>query len=643
MKQLAAFLLVFSLCMHSLKAEERTVTLPAFMAWSSTTIEIPKIILSDTATVFFIDAFYHPGYWIKIVSDTYLQDESGKKYAIRSGDGIVLDEEHWIPESGTSSFKLVFPPLPKGLKEIDFHEGDGEGAFKIWGIRLDGQPFTSLLPQKKQTKETPVLEKSQMLPGTATLTGYIAGYKPEMESSGRMVVYNFITGNWDETPFDIKPDGTFSVEKSLLHQASTDISFSYYGMPVYLKPGEKTHVDINLPEIIRSQSKLHKNTPSLGDKYHFSGAFAALNNEVANYLFYSLPVKPRSQEDFNQMLNDIAALDGDQYKAYFIERYNNALKEPDKEHKDISNAYRELLMQSAKLELIESLLDGPHIIEYAYKMVNQIERDEPLPDEVKPSFTKEYYQFLKEYIPSDDYLLYEDYRLIYLFDNFLRLGKDENYHPASPSLAEIMGTDKGLLFDLLKAKKLTNPILEFSPLTKEQLMEVNGLQPVYREVILAENDRLLATIEANKQKTGYTVNPVDTKEVPNEALFPAIIEPHRGKVIFIDFWATWCGPCLQAFKTSEETKKEMEEEGVVFIYFAGENSPKNSWEQMIPDIKGEHYRVTDDQWEYWSKHFSIQGVPTYMVVDKSGTIIAKQTGFPGAEWMKKVLTEALAK
>ena len=93
----------------------------------------------------------------------------------------------------------------------------------------------------------------------------------------------------------------------------------------------------------------------------------------------------------------------------------------------------------------------------------------------------------------------------------------------------------------------------------------------------------------------------------------------------------------------EPVKKEYEGKDVVFLYLAAENSPKGTWEQMIPDIKGEHYRVTAEQWEYWGKKFGINGVPSYMVVAKDGTPVHFQVGFMGVDKMKELIGKELEK
>ena len=103
----------------SAKAQTKTVELPRAAFSNTRSVEIGKVLLTDTATVLNVEAFFRPGYWIKIVSDSYLQAD-GKKYIIRSGEGIELDSLFWMPESGRASFTLTFDPLPMDTKSFNF-------------------------------------------------------------------------------------------------------------------------------------------------------------------------------------------------------------------------------------------------------------------------------------------------------------------------------------------------------------------------------------------------------------------------------------------------------------------------------------------------------------------------------------------
>ena len=63
---------------------------PPFIARSSSTIEIDRVVVSDTATVLDIKAFFRPHNWIQISNESYLLADNGEKYPIRSGNGITL-------------------------------------------------------------------------------------------------------------------------------------------------------------------------------------------------------------------------------------------------------------------------------------------------------------------------------------------------------------------------------------------------------------------------------------------------------------------------------------------------------------------------------------------------------------------------
>ena len=113
---------------------------PEIMATNTRSIEISRIELSDTATVFFIDAYNAPGRWIRIDSETFLEGNvTDKQYKLIRSEGFELDTQVDMPETGTMSFKLYFEPLDKNETAVEFVEGYGSGAFILSGIQLKEQ------------------------------------------------------------------------------------------------------------------------------------------------------------------------------------------------------------------------------------------------------------------------------------------------------------------------------------------------------------------------------------------------------------------------------------------------------------------------------------------------------------------------
>jgi thiol-disulfide isomerase/thioredoxin len=123
----------------------------------------------------------------------------------------------------------------------------------------------------------------------------------------------------------------------------------------------------------------------------------------------------------------------------------------------------------------------------------------------------------------------------------------------------------------------------------------------------------------------------------------SIISRYKGKVVVVDFWNTWCGPCLQAMQTSRELKQEMLNKDVVFVYLANTSSPKPLWEKKIQGIGGEHYYLNGKEWESisFSDKYGFDGIPTYLIFDKNRNLRHKMTAYPGNEKMREMIEELL--
>ena len=618
---------------------------PAFDVRNTNTLEVERVTLTDTATVVDMKAYYTPNFWIQIAREAHLEAD-GQSYAIRSADGITLSEKFWMPESGEATFRLIFEPLPKGTKRMDFIEGEPDDYFKIWGIRLDDSRPKPALPPA-QIPEMTTLEEPVLKAGIATLKGRFLGYRVGMAKEILIYAYNFLTGGADEYHVQIQNDGTFQQEIPLLHNSGIFFSAGAIRTRIYLKPGETTSMEINLPEIYREASKTQQNAPSLGAKFRFTGALADLNNSTHNDEKVEMFVGPNSREENRKMIEEIYDMTLTEYKAYWTENYHKAIAKLDSLD-NVSAIHKQLIRMQFDHEMIGYLLSYG-MIDYAYKQVNNMPADTISPNRPALLPTKEYFDFLPKYLPNNSYLLYDG---SFSYD-FIRLhyinmsGKPKTWKVGmelpdnTADLAALYGTDQGILFDLLAAQRLAKPISEFRLLTPQQLQEAEKLQPVLRDAVLDMNEQLKAKIEANKKKSGYKVDRVHISNIPADEVFNAITSAYRGKVLFIDIWATWCGPCKDAMKQTEPVKKEYAGKDVVFIYLAGENSPEATWKQMIPDIKGEHYRLTQEQWDVVGKQLGVNGVPSYVLVDKEGVIKHFSVGFPGVETMKEWINAGL--
>lgn len=149
------------------------------------------------------------------------------------------------------------------------------------------------------------------------------------------------------------------------------------------------------------------------------------------------------------------------------------------------------------------------------------------------------------------------------------------------------------------------------------------------------------TYEASLKNTSHLKEYQDAK-----ALFEELIKPYKGKVIYVDFWGTWCGPCKENMKYVKDIKAKLKGQDVVFMYFAN-RSPEDSWKNIIKemDLTGENvvqYRLPDKQEELIERLFEVKKFPTYLLVNKEGKVVNIDAVSPiqGDEVIKQI-TELL--
>jgi thiol-disulfide isomerase/thioredoxin len=196
------------------------------------------------------------------------------------------------------------------------------------------------------------------------------------------------------------------------------------------------------------------------------------------------------------------------------------------------------------------------------------------------------------------------------------------------NLEKTFGVHKGFASDIMESQDECRTIVaEATPLSADKLQIV--LKPITTPFISWYiekcNNESISKIAADRKKQLSPGNKLMsvvavTPTAKADVLFETIMNKYKGKVVYVDFWATWCGPCRSENERIKPLKEALAGKDIVFVYITNPTSPKETYDNMIPGISGEHYRLTSDEWNFLSNKFNISGIPHKVLVDKKGVV-----------------------
>lgn len=117
----------------------------------------------------------------------------------------------------------------------------------------------------------------------------------------------------------------------------------------------------------------------------------------------------------------------------------------------------------------------------------------------------------------------------------------------------------------------------------------------------------------------------DMRSSPVQGIMEDIFRSNKDKVIYIDFWATWCAPCLSEFSNSKKIEADFHDKAVSLVYLCLD-SDLDKYKATVSnyDLGGQHYFLSAKQSAAIRELFKVGGIPFYLLIDKDGTI--QETG-----------------
>ena len=121
-----------------------------------------------------------------------------------------------------------------------------------------------------------------------------------------------------------------------------------------------------------------------------------------------------------------------------------------------------------------------------------------------------------------------------------------------------------------------------------------------------------------------------------------VLSKFENKVVYLDFWASWCSPCLRSIPLTKELSKSYLQKDVEVIY-VGHNDQRSSLENAIKDhnILGKHFILNEQESEIWRKEFEISSIPSYVLLDRNKKIVELDAPHPDNKLVYEMIDSLL--
>lgn len=553
-------------------------------------------------------------------------------------------------KNGKARRELVISSVGEGKLEVR----DSLGRVAVFRERTENPDYGSY--------ETDGFRQPVVAPAAFHLSGVIDGYDPQKDNyKFARIIYNHLLED-DQVVHLVQLDslGRFSLEFPLMNPQGIMFKFGNRLIGFYAVPGSSLMMSVNKTSLARL----------------FAGPEGLLNSEIEGY-------KRRLHEiiDFESNHEQVGKLDQHDYKKFRLGKMNEQLddlKTYSTRHGSSARFTQQTeayIRYSAADDLMRyRWLHGPERVVLSDEYMD-FTAATPLNNDLGP-LTQLYNSFLDEYLSFMIATRENSSQRFTLSDMIIRARADgaqidpgeeetirrydelyssdtsaarkffendsagirgvlEKYRKAIQEAAEylavtgrndalantISSLSEGLGKDVLLGRIAVGLIGESErPLEESRLKfyrERIGTDGIYQQIVQHSQD--LALRLAGSAPAGARMLPA--LKAAQDSVFEALVSGYKGKVVYIDFWAPWCGPCMGEMPASKILREEMQGEDVVFLYL-GVNCSEDSWAKTIKleEIEGEHYLLSPDEYALLSSRFRISGIPRYILVDREGRL-----------------------
>lgn len=474
------------------------------------------------------------------------------------------------------------------------------------------------------------------------LQGYLDGYDPRLGfDSGILYLENEITRQDYPVVVPIKPDGSFQCKFVLQHPICHNLLLNDSWISYYAEPGDTVTLYLSWEDLM-ARSRARDNSYPLPHTAHMGrrADLSYLATTLKQSFYYPYDKLSKAQKtltpaQFQEQLKPVIA--------QWQQQADSLCRLYAPSQKAVSLIRNQMAMQVGSTYLNFQMSRNYYAQQDSTNRVLQVQPD------------ASYYNFLKEmplneqsalansnistFINRFEYMnpldaAYSTYAHLSNEETFKALPVEEQQILLQMKLCEtkdsiinsLCATPSPLLWQVARIRNLRFTLSDVLKRRQDAEVFLSRVEKTLTHPYLRATARnLMDELCPETRPASYQL-----PEGKATDIFRRIIAPHAGKVLFVDFWATTCGPCRGGIQATADLRKQYHNHPEFqFVYITSENeSPEKSYTDYVEKhLKGEAcYRLTDTEYKYMRQLFQFNGIPHYVVVEKDGSISTEEVG-----------------
>ncbi len=590
----------------------KTIKTPVAMACvnvSNGELKAREVIMCDTATTVHFTIKYEKGDYFRFAKESYLMDEDGNRYPLRSAERIALDAWVQSPESGVTDFTMHFEPMPKKVQVFDFIEGDGIGAFMLLGIHDSNTKLNAPTMQQISAANPFTLPDYWFNTAAITIRGRIEGYDAKHFGFKSLEGYvgDVFTKENGMMVIDIAPDGSFEKQfmasypvRSKFYAKETEVEFDE--IPFFARPGEIIDITVRKNANGYYECVYHNGSSHEVERWLKSKLMTGyLSNPLALFHGTFSDATALAEEVWQNML----------YRIGMVSRRDH-----------FTPLEVQLALSGAQVYLTTALLD------YAMTMKFSVRKhvDGVYHDEIVDSFNWKALNDAKSYLPL--------HRID--FNNPLMMSNDHLSHlvnriqyaqPAQRAYFSATGQKQldnyyAMIREMLGSKD--NTLMAQLCVYQQMLTELRGVPTEESKYTMVSNTFTHPYVKAKADEfyhraMAQTELSAPIPDAPMADLIRSLCAKYPGRILIIDFWGMSCSPCRSTIQYSKKQRAEIAKRNdVKLVFIAGERTTEGSdaYKKYVAEwlADEETVCVTNADFTRLQELFRFDGIPHYETI-----------------------------